>query len=157
MKQPPPHRPPLQAAAASLCRAALACGLPPASAQTQARPQVVFAVGNSQSMDGNMAGAVQSGESLETRSNIGRDLHDDLGSHLTGVELLSKVLQQKIAKDDPEKAEQLGIHVIDAGHFGTEMPIVRVLAEELAACAEQGRWNIAVEADAVSRDLFQTV
>lgn len=58
---------------------------------------------------------------------------------------------------DAQKAEQLGIHVIDAGHFGTEMPIVRVLAEKLAACAEQGRWNIAVEADAVSRDLFQTV
>ena len=46
--------------------------------------------------------------SEEERSNIGRDLHDDLGSHLTGVELLSKVLQQKIAKDDPDKAEQLG-------------------------------------------------
>ncbi|WP_136809715.1 cache domain-containing protein [Desulfosediminicola flagellatus] len=42
------------------------------------------------------------------RSSIGRDLHDDLGSHLTGVELLSKVLQQKLEQDDPEKAEQVG-------------------------------------------------
>lgn len=42
------------------------------------------------------------------RSNIGRDLHDDLGSHLTGVELLSKVLQQKLEQDDPEKATQVG-------------------------------------------------
>lgn len=41
------------------------------------------------------------------RSNIGRDLHDDLGSHLSGVELLSKVLQQKLEQDDPEKAQQV--------------------------------------------------
>jgi len=46
--------------------------------------------------------------SEEERSNIGRDLHDDLGSHLTGVELLSKVLQQKLEQDDPEKAVQVG-------------------------------------------------
>ena len=64
MKQPPPHRPPLQAAAASLCLAALACGLPPASALTQARPQVVFAVGNSQSMDGTLSGAIMTGSGM---------------------------------------------------------------------------------------------
>jgi signal transduction histidine kinase len=45
--------------------------------------------------------------SEEERSNIGRDLHDDLGSHLSGVELLSKVLQQKLEKAAPEQAEQL--------------------------------------------------
>ena len=64
MKQPPPHRPPLQVAAASLCLAALACGLPPASAQTQARPQVVFAVGNSESMDGTLSGAIMTGSGM---------------------------------------------------------------------------------------------
>lgn len=42
------------------------------------------------------------------RSNIGRDLHDDLGSHLAGVELLSKVLQQQLAKEAPDRAEQMG-------------------------------------------------
>ncbi|OGR19231.1 MAG: hypothetical protein A2X81_05575 [Desulfobacterales bacterium GWB2_56_26] len=46
--------------------------------------------------------------SEEERSNIGRDLHDDLGSHLTGVELLSKALQQKLRDELPERAEQLG-------------------------------------------------
>jgi len=46
--------------------------------------------------------------SEEERSRIGRDLHDDLGSHLTGVELLSKALQQKLQADIPERAEQLG-------------------------------------------------
>ncbi len=47
--------------------------------------------------------------SEEERSKIGRDLHDDLGSHLTGVELLSKALQQNLREEAPERAEQLGI------------------------------------------------
>ncbi len=46
--------------------------------------------------------------SLEERSKIGRDLHDGLGSHLSGVEMLSKVLQQKLEADAPDKALQLG-------------------------------------------------
>ncbi len=46
--------------------------------------------------------------SEEERSTIGRDLHDDLGSHLSGVELLSKVLEKKLEKEAPEKAEELG-------------------------------------------------
>ncbi|MFT5700331.1 MAG: signal transduction histidine kinase [Desulforhopalus sp.] len=46
--------------------------------------------------------------SEEERSNIGRNLHDDLGSHLTGVELLSKALEQRLASEAPERAEQLG-------------------------------------------------
>ena len=45
----------------------------------------------------------------DERSKIGRDLHDDLGSHLSGVELLSKVLQQKLEKETPEYAGQLSI------------------------------------------------
>ncbi|WP_456385855.1 cache domain-containing protein [Desulfolithobacter sp.] len=45
--------------------------------------------------------------SEEERSRIGRDLHDDLGSHLSGVELLSKVLQQKLEQKVPAEAEQL--------------------------------------------------
>ncbi len=47
--------------------------------------------------------------SEEERSQIGRDLHDDLGSHLSGVEMLSKVLQKKLEDDDPGKASQLGV------------------------------------------------
>lgn len=46
--------------------------------------------------------------SEEERSRIGRDLHDDLGSHLTGVELLSKALQQQLEGQVPERAKQLG-------------------------------------------------
>lgn len=45
--------------------------------------------------------------SEEERSKIGRDLHDDLGSHLTGIELLSKVLQQQLHNDAPERSRQV--------------------------------------------------
>lgn len=45
--------------------------------------------------------------SEEERSTIGRDLHDDLGSHLSGVELLCMVLQKKLEKETPDKAEEL--------------------------------------------------
>jgi signal transduction histidine kinase len=45
--------------------------------------------------------------SEEERSTIGRDLHDDLGSHLSGVELLCKVLQKKMAEDQPDRTEEL--------------------------------------------------
>ncbi len=41
------------------------------------------------------------------RSNIGRILHDDLGSHLSGVELLSKALKMNLEKELPKRAEQL--------------------------------------------------
>jgi PAS domain S-box-containing protein len=41
------------------------------------------------------------------RRRIGRDLHDDLGSHLSGVELLSKVLQKKIARCSPEASREM--------------------------------------------------
>ena len=46
--------------------------------------------------------------SEEERSSIGRDLHDDLCSHLSGVELLSKALHQKLENDSPVHAVQLG-------------------------------------------------
>jgi len=41
------------------------------------------------------------------RANIGRVLHDDLGSHLSGVELLSKALNRNLEKENPKRAEQL--------------------------------------------------
>ena len=41
------------------------------------------------------------------RSSIGRILHDDLGSHLSGVELLSKALKMNLEKELPKRAPQL--------------------------------------------------
>lgn len=46
--------------------------------------------------------------SQEERSKIGRDLHDGLGSHLSGVEMLSKVLEKKLEEEAPDKAVELG-------------------------------------------------
>lgn len=46
--------------------------------------------------------------SEEERNTIGRDLHDDLGSHLSGVALLSKALHKKLEIESPERAAQLG-------------------------------------------------
>lgn len=46
--------------------------------------------------------------SMEERHKIGRDLHDGLGSHLSGVEMLTKVLEKKLEEDNLEKASQLG-------------------------------------------------
>ena len=55
---------------------------------------------------------------------------------------------------DAQRAAALGIHVIDAGHFATEQPVVRILAErlaaELAGAAE-------VVADDRARDFFETI
>ncbi len=41
------------------------------------------------------------------RSNIGRLLHDDLGSHLSGVELLVKALKRTLEKEQAIRADQL--------------------------------------------------
>lgn len=41
------------------------------------------------------------------RSSIGRILHDDLGSHLSGVELLTQALKRTLEKENPERAKQL--------------------------------------------------
>lgn len=46
--------------------------------------------------------------SQEERHKIGRDLHDGLGSHLSGVEMLTKVLEKKVEEDAPDKAADLG-------------------------------------------------
>ncbi len=47
--------------------------------------------------------------SEDERSRIGRNLHDDLGSHLAGVELLSKVLQRQLQDEAPEREKQLAM------------------------------------------------
>jgi dinuclear metal center YbgI/SA1388 family protein len=58
---------------------------------------------------------------------------------------------------EAQKAEQLGMHLIDAGHFGTEMPVVQVLADLLRRAAIEGKWKIEVLADEESQDVFHTI
>ena len=66
--------------------------------------------------------------SEEERSTIGRDLHDDLGSHLSGVMLLCKVLQKKLAADAPDRVEELNAI---RNLIGEAIEITRRLAQGL--------------------------
>ena len=55
---------------------------------------------------------------------------------------------------DAQRASALGIHVIDAGHFPTEQPVVEILAARLA---EELSGKIEVVADDRARDFFEIV
>ena len=56
---------------------------------------------------------------------------------------------------EAQQARDLGIHLLDAGHFGTEFPIAAVLRDRLAeALAGQ---DVEVVADDFSQDFFQYI
>lgn len=58
---------------------------------------------------------------------------------------------------DAQKAQEYGIHLIDAGHFATEMPIAEKLAEQLTVFAETEKWHVEIFADNISEDVFLPV
>lgn len=53
---------------------------------------------------------------------------------------------------DAQRAAALGIHVVDAGHFATEQPVVEILAKRLA---EELGDKVEIVADAAARDFFE--
>ena len=55
---------------------------------------------------------------------------------------------------DAQRAAALGIHVIDAGHFATEHPVVEILATRLS---EELVDKVKVIADDYARDFFETI
>ena len=55
---------------------------------------------------------------------------------------------------DAQRAAALGIHVIDAGHFATEQPVVEILAARLAEALGE---KVDIVADDTARDFFETV
>ena len=55
---------------------------------------------------------------------------------------------------DAQRAAALGIHVVDAGHFATEQPVVEILAARLT---EEFGNKAEVVADDAARDFFETV
>ena len=55
---------------------------------------------------------------------------------------------------DAQKAVQQGINVIDAGHFATEFPVVKVLADYLRQESREMKKTLEVVTDTVSRDYF---
>lgn len=58
---------------------------------------------------------------------------------------------------DAQLAMGLGLDVIDAGHFGTEFPVVPVLAERLRAELAADGLDVPVFEDTQSQDFFQTI
>ncbi len=58
---------------------------------------------------------------------------------------------------DVQLAKGLGLDVIDAGHFGTEFPVVPVLAKRLRAELAADGLDIPVIEDTESQDFFQTI
>lgn len=58
---------------------------------------------------------------------------------------------------DAQQAVDLGMHVIDAGHFPTEFPVVAELADRLRAVLQKTRGGAEVTADTTARDFFEVV
>jgi len=82
--------------------------------------------------------------SQQERNRIGQDLHDGLCSHLTGIELLGKALQQKLEVNSSKEAVQLGIirdliieGVEKAGQLARGLYPVHVIEQGLEAAIEE--------------------
>ena len=58
---------------------------------------------------------------------------------------------------EAQRAAELGLHLIDAGHFATENPVVPVLAEKLKAIATAGKWKVEISADTTGTDPFEFI
>lgn len=58
---------------------------------------------------------------------------------------------------EAQQAVELGMHVIDAGHFGTEYPVVEVLKTRLAEELAEAKGTVEVVADQSARDFFTVI
>ena len=58
---------------------------------------------------------------------------------------------------DAQHAAELGLHVIDAGHFGTEFPVVESLRQRLADALAERKKHVEVFADTQSEDFFHVI
>lgn len=58
---------------------------------------------------------------------------------------------------EAQNAVDTKIHVVDAGHFATEFPIVRALAEKLSAEFNKLDYEIEIAEDNFSRDVFTAI
>lgn len=58
---------------------------------------------------------------------------------------------------EAQQATKLGINVIDAGHFATEFPVVRGLAEYLRMETAKAKDQVEIIEDDVSQDFFQVI
>ncbi|WP_033170327.1 Nif3-like dinuclear metal center hexameric protein [Selenomonas sp. ND2010] len=58
---------------------------------------------------------------------------------------------------EAQQAVEHGMHVIDAGHFGTEFPVVEVLKDRLTEELAEAKGTVEVIADQSSKDFFTVV
>ena len=58
---------------------------------------------------------------------------------------------------EAQNAAESKIHVVDAGHFATEFPVVHVLAGLLREECEKLSYKIKIAEDTISRDVFKTI
>ena len=58
---------------------------------------------------------------------------------------------------EAQQAVELGMHVIDAGHFGTEFPVVDALCARLTEELALAKGTVEIMADQSSQDFFQMI
>lgn len=73
-------------------------------------------------------------------------------AHRQGADVL---VTGDIKYHDARQAEELGIALIDAGHFATEQLMVEQVADALRAAAQERHWEIVFEAYAGEEDPFR--
>jgi dinuclear metal center YbgI/SA1388 family protein len=73
-------------------------------------------------------------------------------AHRQGADVL---VTGDVKYHDARQAEELGIALIDAGHFATEKLMIEQVAEELQAAVRQRNWGIAFEAYTGEQDPFR--
>ena len=58
---------------------------------------------------------------------------------------------------EAQNAVESKIHVVDAGHFATEFPVVHMLAEKLRAECDKLGYDVEISEDTTSRDIFKFI
>ena len=58
---------------------------------------------------------------------------------------------------EAQSAEENKIHVVDAGHFYTEFPIVHVLAETIKSECARLNYDVEIFEDKISTDIFKVI
>lgn len=73
-------------------------------------------------------------------------------AHRQGADVL---VTGDVKYHDARQAEELGIAIIDAGHFATEQLMVEKVTKSLQAAAKQHNWGVAFEAYTGEQDPFR--
>lgn len=82
-----------------------------------------------------------------------------------GAEFINKAKMQgadvyvtgDVKYHEAQKAQEIGLNLIDAGHFGTEFPIAKVLADKLREYDKKDKWHTEIICDELSKDPFVVI